>query len=117
MKVTQWLTRFALVGALALTATGTAMASDRGNNTLLGAGLGAAAGAIFSQGDPLATLGGAAAGGVLGNVLTEDRRSNNWRGDRHYRSRGWDNRGPRWRNASRHYRYDRGHYRGHRHHR
>jgi len=32
-----------------------------------------AAGAVFSGGDPLYALGGAAAGGLLGNVLTEDR--------------------------------------------
>ncbi len=116
MKLTNRLAQFAIAGALALAAAGNAMASDRTNNTLLGAGLGAAAGALLSEGDPMLTLGGAAAGGVLGNVLTEDRHDH-WRG-RHYRSsRDWDDRGPRWRKVDRRYRgYDRHHGRGHRHH-
>lgn len=61
----------AAVIALLLTAPVQA-ASDKTTNTLLGAGLGAAAGAVLSEGDPMLTLGGAAAGGVLGNVLTKD---------------------------------------------
>src|SRR3546814_13346933 len=70
-----------------------AMASDKTTNTLLGAGLGAAAGALLSEGDPLLTLGGAAAGGVLGNILTEDHRYNgrHWSGnDRRSYRRGHD---------------------------
>lgn len=79
--------RIATIGLLAFALAGCATHDRRSNNTLLGAGLGAATGAVFSGGDPLYTIGGAAAGGLLGNVLTEDRgsrRSNNWdRGDRH----------------------------------
>lgn len=60
----------------------TAHASNKTTNTILGAGLGAAAGAVFSEGDPLYTLGGAAAGGVLGNILTENERDH-----RSYRSK------------------------------
>ncbi|TEA77800.1 glycine zipper 2TM domain-containing protein [Allopusillimonas ginsengisoli] len=118
MKLANKIASLAFAGALALAAAGNAMASDRTTNTLLGAGLGAAAGAIFSEGDPLFTLGGAAAGGVLGNVLTEDRRDN-WRGNRHYRGKQWDNRGPRWRNVKhKNYRsHGRQNHRGHRHHR
>lgn len=95
--------RIATIGLLALTLAGCATHHDRrSSNTLLGAGLGAATGAVFSGGDPLYTLGGAAAGGILGNVLTEDRsyrRSNNRRNDyrpshrpapKHHKRRGHD---------------------------
>lgn len=94
MKFMTRIAQFAIAGVMALGLGSTAMASDKTTNTLLGAGLGAAAGALLSEGDPLLTLGGAAAGGVLGNVLTEDRRysGRHWRGDdrRHYR-RGHSN--------------------------
>lgn len=77
------LARLALVGLLAFSMAGCASARDRKtDNTLIGAGLGAAAGAVISQGDPLYTIGGAAAGGLLGNILTEERR--------YHRPRGWD---------------------------
>jgi len=117
MKLNNKIIQFALAGAMALGIAGNAMAGDRTTNTLLGAGLGAAAGAVLSQGDPLLTLGGAAAGGVLGNVLTED---NNWRGGhRHYRERSWNR--PHGKYVSKHYRgNNHHHFRGrgpHRHHR
>ncbi len=90
MKLAIRIGHLAIAGVMALGLASTAMASDKTTNTLLGAGLGAAAGALLSEGDPLLTLGGAAAGGVLGNVLTEDRRysGRHWRGDdrRYYRS-------------------------------
>jgi len=44
--------------------------SRQDRNTLLGAGVGAAAGNVLSDGSTMGTLGGAAAGGVLGRVLT-----------------------------------------------
>lgn len=76
-------TRIASISLLGFALAGCATHYDRKTgNTMLGAGLGAATGAVFSGGDPLLTLGGAAAGGILGNVLTEDRSSRNWdRGD------------------------------------
>lgn len=87
--------RMATVSLLAFAMAGCASHYDRKTgNTMLGAGLGAATGAIFSGGDPLLTLGGAAAGGVLGNVLTEDRGSRNW-------DRGNDRRSARQHNRSR----------------
>jgi hypothetical protein len=49
-----------------------AMARDKTRNTLIGAGIGAAGGALLSNGDVWGTLGGAAAGGLIGNVLTND---------------------------------------------
>ena len=73
--ITQNLTRIAVISVVALALTGCATHSRKHNNTLIGAGLGGAAGAVLTQGDPLFTLGGAAAGGVLGNILTDDDRS------------------------------------------
>lgn len=99
MRLTHRFGKLAIVGVMALGLAGCASHYDRkSTNTVAGAGLGAAAGAVVSQGDPWVTLGGAAAGGVLGNILTEDRD--------HRRSRNWD-RG-----------HDRKHYHGkkHRHH-
>ncbi|MCQ9616486.1 hypothetical protein L1889_07000 [Paenalcaligenes niemegkensis] len=95
MKLTTRIAHFAIAGAMALGLASNVMAADKKTtNTILGAGLGAAAGAVFSEGDPMLTLGGAAAGGVLGHVLTEDRKykdNRGWRGsDRKYR-RGNDN--------------------------
>lgn len=67
--------RFFSAAAVTLVLASTAQAaSDKTTNTLLGAGLGAAAGAVLSEGDPLVTIGSAAAGGVLGNVLTDNSR-------------------------------------------
>lgn len=74
-STTQTITRFATVGLVVLALTGCATHSRKHNNTLIGAGLGAATGAVLTQGDPLYTVGGAAAGGLLGNILTNDKRS------------------------------------------
>lgn len=68
---TRNIVRIGMVSLLVLTLAGCATQSRKSNNTLAGAGLGAAAGAVLSQGDPLFTVGGAAAGGLLGNVLTK----------------------------------------------
>ncbi len=89
--------RVALIGLASAALIGCATYDRKGNNTLIGAGLGAAAGAVVSQGDPLYTVGGAAAGGLLGNILTSDddrRGSRGWdRGGRN--SRDWNRRGDR----------------------
>lgn len=104
MAISHRIGKLAVIGIMALGLAGCASHYDRKtSNTMLGAGLGAATGAVVSQGDPLFTLGGAAAGGVLGNILTEDRRD-----DR--RSRGW-NRNDN--GKSRHYVRDRDHRRSH----
>lgn len=80
--MTRRIARFALAGITALAMAGCASHYDRKtNNAMMGAGLGAAAGAIVSQGDPVYAIGGAAAGGLLGHVLTEDDRRP---------SRGWN---------------------------
>ncbi|HEX7871423.1 MAG TPA: hypothetical protein VF475_00835 [Sphingobium sp.] len=66
-------------------------------NTIIGVGLGLLGGALLSGGDPWATIGGAAAGGVIGNATTKDKRPN-WddrrdRGRRDDRRNRWDDRG------------------------
>lgn len=73
MKLSRNVVRIATIGLMAFALAGCATHDRKTNNTLVGAGLGAATGAVFSGGDPLYTLGGAAAGGVLGNVLTPER--------------------------------------------
>lgn len=96
MSLRHILVRYALFGLMAVVLSGPAAASDRKTtNTLLGAGLGAAAGAMLSEGDPMLILGGAAAGGLLGNVLTEDRKHYKRNHGRHYK-------GPKHRYGSRH---------------
>jgi osmotically inducible lipoprotein OsmB len=61
----------ALIAALLLAAaaTGCSNMSQRDKNTAVGAGVGAAAGAILTGGGTLGTLGGAAVGGVIGNQV------------------------------------------------
>ncbi len=108
MAISRRIGKLALIGVTALGIAGCASHYDRkSTNTMLGAGLGAATGAVVSQGDPWFTLGGAAAGGVLGNILTEDR------DDR--RSRGW-NRNDRGRSHPHGHARDHRH-KGHKHHR
>ncbi|SDX10030.1 osmotically inducible lipoprotein OsmB [Collimonas sp. OK242] len=41
--------------------------SRRGQNTAIGAGIGAVGGAVLTNGSALGTVGGAAVGGVIGN--------------------------------------------------
>lgn len=99
--------RLIVVGLMAFALAGCASSYDRkANNTMMGAGLGAAAGAVVSGGDPIYAIGGAAAGGLLGNILTQDRS---------YRSRD-DYRQRDYRRATDSYRgRGRGHNRHHRH--
>ena len=54
---------------LAVAATSCSNMSQRDQNSAIGAGVGAAAGAILTGGGTLGTLGGAAAGGVIGNQV------------------------------------------------
>lgn len=73
MRLKNNLGRAAVIMLVALSLAGCAgYQSRKTNNTLIGAGLGGAAGAVLSNGDPLTTVGGAAAGGLLGNILTDD---------------------------------------------
>ena len=92
MKARNHIARLAVYGLMAVTLAGCVGYDQRAGNTMLGAGFGAAAGGVLSEGDPLYMLGGAAAGGLLGNILTEDRgyRGNSgYYGNRHY-TQNWD---------------------------
>ena len=83
--LTHRIAKLAFVGLTVLALAGCATHHDRRtSNTMMGAGLGAAAGAVASQGNPWYALGGAAAGGLLGNILTGDdnRRARHWDNDR-----------------------------------
>ncbi|MDF3839277.1 glycine zipper 2TM domain-containing protein [Cupriavidus basilensis] len=62
-----------LMLAALLSAAGCAGMTPRQRNTVIGAGVGGVAGAALIGG-PGATLGGAALGGVVGNVVTPGRR-------------------------------------------
>lgn len=100
---TQTISRLATVSLVVLALAGCATHSPKHNNTLIGAGLGAATGAVLTQGNPLYTVGGAAAGGLLGNILTDDKRSYRSSSNRgrshaapgHNKSRWSNNRGGR----------------------
>ncbi len=92
--------RFGVLALSALLALAPPMVRPRGHrdktrNTLIGAGIGAAGGALISHGDVWGTLGGAAAGGLIGNAISNDghhrrdrdrrdRDRRDWRNDRHY---------------------------------
>lgn len=58
---------------------------EKRKNTIIGAGIGLLGAAIFSNGDPWATLSGAAVGGAIGNAITKDKRH-----DRRWRDRRRD---------------------------
>lgn len=54
---------------VAATLAGCGSMTTRERDTVIGAGVGAAAGAAITRGDPLGTVGGAAVGGVIGNQV------------------------------------------------
>jgi osmotically inducible lipoprotein OsmB len=54
---------------LALSLTACSGMSTRDRDTVIGAGVGAAAGAALTHGDPIGTVGGAAVGGIIGNQV------------------------------------------------
>ena len=98
MTIAKRLIQAVLAGALTLGVSTAALADKQGRNTIIGAGLGGAAGALISEGDPWVILGGAAAGGVLGHVITDDddrgRHRHRWDRDRgrdhhHYKRAGY----------------------------
>jgi len=59
------------IAAICLAASLTACSgmSTRDRDTVIGAGIGAAAGAALTGGDALGTVGGAAVGGIIGNQV------------------------------------------------
>jgi len=85
----------ALASLLAIGIAADASASSKKTrNTLIGAGLGAAGGALLTHGDPWGAIGGAAAGGLIGNVVTDDHHRRDWNHRGRYDNR-YDRRNPR----------------------
>jgi osmotically inducible lipoprotein OsmB len=54
---------------IVLSLTGCSNLSTRDKNTIIGAGIGAAAGAVLTGGSGIGTAGGAAVGGIIGNQV------------------------------------------------
>lgn len=69
MKTMQRLTLGAVSVAMLLSLGGCAGMSRQGQNTAVGAGVGAVGGAVLTGGSTLGTLGGAAIGGVIGHEM------------------------------------------------
>ena len=69
MKAKHGLTVSTLVVAAVLGLGGCAGMSEQGKSTAIGAGIGAAAGAILTGGSAVGTVGGAAVGGVVGHEI------------------------------------------------
>ena len=100
MHTSSSLKRLAVVGLVAFLLAGCASSYDRrANNSMIGAGVGAATGAVFSDGDPVYAVGGAVAGGLLGHILTQER---SYRPRHHYQRHRSYKRPPRYRNRSWH---------------
>jgi osmotically inducible lipoprotein OsmB len=62
-----------IAAALMLGIAGCGGMSTRNKDTAIGAGLGAAGGAILTDGSAMGTLGGAAVGGVIGNQVGKNK--------------------------------------------
>ena len=72
MKMMQTLAKMTMIGVTLACFAGCADWTPKERNTAIGAGVGAAGGAVLTNGSALGTLGGAAVGGVIGNVATPD---------------------------------------------
>jgi osmotically inducible lipoprotein OsmB len=62
-----------IAAAVMLGMVGCGGMSTRNKDTAIGAGLGAAGGAILTDGSVMGTLGGAAVGGVIGNQVGKNK--------------------------------------------
>ncbi|EHP43577.1 hypothetical protein OR16_07716 [Cupriavidus basilensis OR16] len=74
MNTLHSLSKAVLVGIAVASLAGCADMTPKQRNTAIGAGVGAVGGAVLTGGDALGTLGGAAVGGVIGNVTTDNHR-------------------------------------------
>ncbi len=73
MQTTRKLTLASLTLAVVLGLGGCSGMSQRGQNTAVGAGIGAVAGSVLTGGSPIGTVGGAAIGGVIGHEVDRKR--------------------------------------------
>ncbi|CAM5194383.1 hypothetical protein CDEF62S_04305 [Castellaniella defragrans] len=67
MKTVKRIAGGALVAAVLLSLSACSGMTRQGRNTAIGAGVGAAGGAILTGGSTIGTLGGAAVGGIIGH--------------------------------------------------
>lgn len=71
MKTIQRLTVGIVAAAVLLGVGGCSGMSTREKDTAIGAGIGAAAGAVLTGGSAFGTIGGAAVGGLIGNEVSK----------------------------------------------
>jgi osmotically inducible lipoprotein OsmB len=69
MKTNHRLATTLTTAAVILSLSACSGMSTRDKNTAIGAGVGAAAGAVLTNGSALGTVGGAAVGGIIGNQI------------------------------------------------
>ena len=69
MKITNKFATTFVSALLIISLTGCSNLSSRDKNTIIGAGIGAAAGAVLTGGSGIGTAGGAAVGGIIGNQV------------------------------------------------
>jgi osmotically inducible lipoprotein OsmB len=69
MKITKRVAYSALVMAVAMSLSACGGMSRQGQDTAVGAGVGALGGAVLTGGSALGTVGGAAVGGVVGHQV------------------------------------------------
>lgn len=74
MKLNQRMLTLGVSTTLFLTLTACSGMSARDKSTAIGAGVGAAAGAVLTGGGVIGTVGGAAVGGVIGNQVGKDKK-------------------------------------------
>ncbi|MCV2360581.1 MULTISPECIES: glycine zipper 2TM domain-containing protein [Roseateles] len=70
----QGLTRTTLSAALLLALGACAGMSEHDKSMVIGAGIGAAGGAVLTGGSAAATVGGAVVGGVIGHEIEKDKK-------------------------------------------
>lgn len=71
MKTTVRFTLGAATAVMLIGLTACSGMSTQGKNTAIGAGAGAAAGAVLTGGSALGTVGGAAVGGIIGHEVSK----------------------------------------------
>ena len=69
MKTNDKFANGAMIALLVLDLSGCSGMTTRDKNTAIGAGVGAAAGAVLTGGSGIGTVGGAAVGGIIGNQI------------------------------------------------
>lgn len=69
MKTNDKFANGAMIALLVLGLSGCSGMTTRDKNTAIGAGVGAAAGAVLTGGSGIGTVGGAAIGGIIGNQI------------------------------------------------